>query len=75
MPSNNKYINTKEAAHYLGLAVNTLEKYRSIGNKGPKYYRISKSAIRYKVSDLDTYMEENCFSATCEYDEADRKFE
>lgn len=68
MPDNeSRYITTQEAAAYLQLAKNTLEKYRSIGNKGPKFYRINGSRVRYKFSDLDEYMESACYTATSDY--------
>lgn len=68
MPNNeSRLITTKEAALMLGLAKNTLEKYRSIGNKGPKFIRMGKNAIRYRISDIEKYISECCFSATCEY--------
>lgn len=45
------YLNTAQAAHYLGLSPRTLEKMRADG-VGPKYYRKGRS-IRYLVRDLD----------------------
>ena len=43
-----------EAASYLGLAVSTLNKWRSYGG-GPRFMRLGR-AIRYRQSELDTYL-------------------
>ena len=43
-----------EAASYLGLAVSTLNKWRSYGG-GPRFMRLGR-AIRYRQSVLDTYL-------------------
>ena len=67
MPFNkHALITTEEAAKYLGLKKNTLEKYRSIGNMGPKYHRVGATAIRYKIIEIDEWVEscspnESCF--------------
>ena len=45
-----------EAASYLGLAVSTLNKWRTYGG-GPRFMRLGR-AIRYRQSELDTYLSE-----------------
>ncbi len=50
-----KYLNTKQAARYLGLSTQYLEIARHKGD-GPPYLKMSK-AVRYKRSDLDAWME------------------
>lgn len=62
-----RLLNTKEAAKYLGLAKNTLEKYRSIGNVGPKYLRVGRRKILYRISDLEEFLFQHVYTATCEY--------
>jgi len=44
-----------EAAELLTLQPSTLAEYRSTG-RGPKYVRISKNQVRYKFSDVLTYI-------------------
>lgn len=50
-------LNTKEAAAYLNLHPSTLEKWRVYGG-GPKARRLGSKAIRYHLSDLDTFAEQ-----------------
>lgn len=53
-----KFINERETAEYLGLAVQTLRNWRH-KRKGPKYIKIEGSAIRYDINDLNAYMKRN----------------
>jgi len=46
-----------ETAEYLGLAQSTLNKWRCIGG-GPKYLKMGK-AVRYRLSDIQEWLEEN----------------
>ena len=62
----NAYITTQEAAEYLGLKKNTLEKYRSLGC-GPKYYKITRRSVRYKYVDLVKWAERLPCEGTYEY--------
>ncbi|WP_375687985.1 helix-turn-helix transcriptional regulator [Pseudooceanicola sp. LIPI14-2-Ac024] len=54
-----KLLDTKSAAMRLGLSHQTLEKWRSLGT-GPQYVRIGTKAIRYRPSDLDAFVNEDC---------------
>lgn len=47
------FLNTKEAADFLGLKPNTLEKMRVYGG-GPEYRKHGRS-VRYHVDDLSTW--------------------
>jgi excisionase family DNA binding protein len=49
------FLNTDQAAFYIGLASRTLEKMRSAG-RGPKYRRHGRH-IRYHIADLDDWSE------------------
>jgi hypothetical protein len=56
-----EWLNTREAAAYLGVGAETLEIARHLGNKegtprGPAYAKWG-AKVRYKVSDLDAWME------------------
>ena len=46
--------NEKEAAKFIGVAVQTLRNWRH-QRKGPAYHKIGK-AVRYRVSDLEVYL-------------------
>ena len=48
---------TKQAAEFLNFKVQTIEQWRAQG-KGPKYAKLGKE-VRYKLGDLETYLEEN----------------
>jgi predicted DNA-binding transcriptional regulator AlpA len=52
-----RYFTTKEAAKRLGLAVRTLEGFRCKGG-GPRYCKIGKRIVRYRIEDLDAWAEE-----------------
>ena len=51
-----RFLNTREAADYVGLSPKTLTRQRVTG-EGPRYIKRSKR-VMYEVVDLDTWMEE-----------------
>ncbi|MDG1287902.1 MAG: helix-turn-helix domain-containing protein [Rickettsiales bacterium] len=54
-----EYLNTVEAAHYLGFSKQRLEIWRCHGG-GPRYIRCNGgSAIRYHKTELDAFMAAN----------------
>ena len=57
-------IDTEEAARHLSLAPNTLEKMRVTGG-GPRYVKLGR-AVRYRISDLETYLADRVVSSTSE---------
>jgi excisionase family DNA binding protein len=59
------HLTTKEAAHYLGLAPATLACWRVRKSDGPRFVRLGR-AVRYRVPDLDAWLEAN--SGTCNAD-------
>jgi predicted DNA-binding transcriptional regulator AlpA len=61
---NPSYLNTKQAAHYVGLSESLLEKRRCSGD-GPTYSQIGK-AVRYLASDLDAWMQANRRTSTAD---------
>lgn len=50
----NRLLNTKEAAKHLSVSVSFLAKDR-MGNAKVPYVRIGAKSIRYRLSDLDAY--------------------
>lgn len=52
----NKLLTTKEAAPYLGVSEAFLERDRWAGARIP-FIRIGARAVRYRLSDLDAYIE------------------
>lgn len=56
MKTEDRYLNEIEAAAYLGLSPHTLRDWRSKRcQTGPRYSKFARR-VRYKLSDLDTYM-------------------
>jgi excisionase family DNA binding protein len=51
-----RYVNTREAAEYLGCSPKTLQNWRSSG-KGPRFVRIG-GKIAYDFADLDAFIRE-----------------
>lgn len=54
-PLEDRWLNAKEAARYIGVEVETLSKWRSIG-KSPPYSATLPRDPRYKLSDLIKFM-------------------
>jgi len=52
--SGNPYLNTREAAGYLGISPRTLEKWRVVGG-GPPFRVVGARAVRYARLDLDAF--------------------
>lgn len=55
-------LTTPQAAKYLGLSPTTLEKYRGSGC-GPRYIQLGR-AIRYRLKDLDAWLDQNVRTST-----------
>ena len=58
------FLNTRQAAELIGLKANTLEIWRLRGT-GPKYIKFGR-AVRYRQSDLETYIEAQTRQSTSE---------
>jgi len=54
--SSERLLSPVEAGELLQLQPSTLAQYRSKG-QGPKYVRLSKNVVRYKFSDLISYID------------------
>lgn len=59
-----KLYNTLEAAQYLRLGKNTLERFRVTG-EGPPYAKLGYG-VRYRESDLDAWVESRLTKSTSE---------
>lgn len=62
------FLTTKDAAEYLGLQRTTLEAWRCRGG-GPKFGKFGRS-VRYKLTDLEAWVELRTRSNTSEKGEA-----
>ena len=60
----NKLLTTKQAADLLGLQPTTLEQWRWTG-RGPRFVKLNR-ACRYRITDLESFMEERLFRSTTE---------
>jgi len=56
-------VNTEQAAKYLAISKRTLSNWRSIGFPLIPYLKIGR-CIRYRLSDLDEYLNQNRISHT-----------
>lgn len=61
----NALLDVNDAAKYLNLSKSTLAKMRLSG-KSPKYIKLGRK-VAYRATDLDTWIEEQTFSSTAEY--------
>jgi len=57
-------LRTSEAASYLKVQPTTLEQWRWSG-RGPRFAKIGRN-VRYRLSDLDAFMQERVFTSTTE---------
>lgn len=57
-------LNTLEAAAYLNIRPSTLEQWRWNG-RGPRFCKIGRSC-RYRVADLDAFLNDRAFVSTTE---------
>lgn len=64
---NSPFLTTDQAAHYLGLSRQTLEKMRWQG-RGPRYRKHGRY-VRYHIADLEAWSEARSHNATHEHDE------
>lgn len=58
-------LDTEGAARHCGVSKSTLEKLRLTGG-GPRYLKPSRS-VRYRVADLDAWLESRAYRSTSEY--------
>lgn len=65
MPEKPTFYNTKQAAEYLNLKDSTLEKWRVTGD-GPVFVALSGRAVRYRESDLCSFVESRVRKSTSE---------
>ncbi len=55
---------TEQAAEYVGLSSNTLNRWRYTGD-GPRYLKLGR-AVRYRQADLDAWLDERVRESTSE---------
>ncbi len=70
-PTRVRMLNTQEAARYVGLAKNTLEKARTYGD-GPYFSKFSSRAVRYSIEDLDAWIAKSRAASSGEIEERAR---
>lgn len=60
-------LDTAEAAAYVRLAASTLEKRRVTGLNSPPYIQtVARGAVRYRISDLDAWLDARTYHNTSE---------
>lgn len=61
-------VTEKRAAELLSISIDSLRRARRAG-RGPRFVRIGggpNSTVRYRISDLDAWLQENSFSSRSE---------
>lgn len=58
-------LTTEQAGDVLGLTRRALEERRRRGS-GPPYVRVGATTVRYRLSDLETWIEERVYTSTSE---------
>jgi excisionase family DNA binding protein len=59
-------LTTAEAADYLGITTGTLEQWRSAGRHNVPFIRLGSRTVRYRVSDLEKWLESRLVGAGAE---------
>lgn len=59
----NKFMNEKETALMLGFSQRTLQNWRHSG-QGPKYLRVNRRVIRYRLSDVQSWVDSRIREST-----------
>lgn len=66
IPVQLRMVDEKTAAVILGVTVRCLQAWRT-RRKGPTYHRMARRAIRYRLSDLEAFLNERRCVSTSEY--------
>lgn len=62
---NNALVTSRQAAEILGVPEGTLGQWRFAG-RGPKFVKVGRM-VRYRVSDIDEYLEERTVTSTAPF--------
>ncbi len=65
-----KYMNAEETAAFIGVAVQTLAKWRCEGGKDLPFIRISRGRVMYDFDDVTAWMNARRVSSTSDVTEA-----
>ena len=68
--ASDRVLSTKELAEYLGISERTLERQRVDGSGVPfcKIGTGARAAVRYRLSDVHSWLENQSFRSTAEYE-------
>jgi predicted DNA-binding transcriptional regulator AlpA len=67
-----RLLSTKELVSSLGIRNQTARLWRLQG-RGPRYLKLSSTAVRYRLSDVQAWLAERTFASTTEQSVADRQ--
>jgi excisionase family DNA binding protein len=65
--ANSPYLIVEQAADYLRVSKNYLDKLR-VSGKGPAFVRLGRRKVLYRKSDLDKWIEERIYASTSQYE-------
>jgi hypothetical protein len=66
IPPPKKYMNAEEASTFIGVAVQTLAKWRCVGGAGPTFIKIGNRRVMYAIDDLNAWMNARRVNSTSE---------
>lgn len=61
-----KYLNAEETSQFIGVAVQTLAKWRCAGGSGLPFIRVGTRRVMYAIDDLNAWMNERRVFSTSE---------
>lgn len=61
------YLTVEQAADYLCVSKNYLDKLR-VSGMGPPFIRLGRRKVLYRTSDLDRWVEERIYASTSQYE-------
>ncbi len=64
------FVGEQEAAKFLKVSVRTLQRWRTEPPVGgaPRFYKLGRKRVAYRLSDLSTWAERRAFGSTSEFD-------
>ena len=66
------FVIEQEAAEFLKISVRTLQRWRTEppAGGGPRFYKLGRKRVAYRLSDLSAWAEGRAFESTSEFDAA-----
>ena len=56
MDKNTALLKEQAVAQLTGMSIGSVRRWRLLRNQGPRFIRVGKSAIRYRLEDVETWL-------------------